>query len=1031
MYRFLLDASLSQRALVLALALALLLLGLREARRLPIDVLPELTRPTVTVQVEAAGYAVEDVESQLTFPVETALAGLPGLDRLRSVSVAGLSAVTAEFAWDSDVYRNRQLVAERLEAARGQWPEALRPRIGPPTSLMGEILLVAFQAGADTDDAALDVLRSHAEWTLRPALLAVPGVAQVLAIGGGLRQFEVQPDPGRMRLHGVTLDALAGALREHGRSRGGGLIESHGQEVALRASVPPFTFDDLAQVAVPARGDGVVRVGQVADLAVGHRFARGTAGANGRPAVILAIQKAPGVDTVALTAALEIRLAALDAGLPPGTTRLTAFRQADFIRHSIDNLGSALRDGALIVALVLLVFLASGRATLVALAAIPLSVLGAILALRALGFGIDTMTLGGLAIAVGELVDDAVVGVENVIRRLRETPARGAALVATIARATLEVRSGIVHATLLIVLVFVPLFALDGIEGRLFAPLGIAYIAAILASLLVAITVTPVLCATVLGSAARLPVEPRWLAWLTAAYQRRLATVLARPAPLLIGVAGLLVLAAVLGARLPRSFLPPFNEGTLTINLVAEPGIGLAESDRLGQIAEQLLVEVPEVATVARRTGRAEADEHAEGVHYSEIDVALREPAAGDRPRPEVIGVLRARLALLPAQVSISQPISHRLDHLLSGVRAPLVVKVAGPDLAELRRLAAEVQARLAAVPGLADVTIEPQRAVPQLDIDIDSRAAADAGIAPARAQEAVAALTAGLPLSELIDGDTRTALVLRLPDVLRTEEALAQLPVDGRGGPVPLAWIAELRRGEAPNQILREQLSRRIAVSAFPAAGFGAAAERADAALATLALPPGYRLSIEGQAAARTAAAQRIGGLALLSLLLMAVVLQGRYRSLRLVAIILGNVPLALVGGVLALSLGGTPLSLASLVGFVTLGGIAARNGILKVSRYRQLARDEGLAHDAALVLRGSAERLTPVLMTALIAACSLAPLLVGGDQPGKEILHPVALVIFGGLVSSTLLDSFLTPLLYLRLARPEAAAGSAEIRP
>ncbi|MBA4285967.1 MAG: CusA/CzcA family heavy metal efflux RND transporter [Xanthomonadaceae bacterium] len=1020
MFRSLLEASLRHRALVIALAIALIGIGLFEASRLPVDVLPDLTRPTVAVQIEAPGFAVVDVETQVAYPLETALSGLPGINRLRSLSTAGLAIVYAEFDWDSDLYRSRQLVAERLEAARGQWPEGLVPRIGPPTSLMGEILLVALQAdGAEADPRTL---RSHADWVLRPALLAVPGVAQVLAIGGEIRQYEVQPDPARMRLFGVSLDELQAALRGYGQNLGGGLIESGGQEVAVRAAGKPFAFDELAQVAVARKGAAVVRVGQVADLAVGHRFPRGAAGANGRAAVILAIQKQPGIDTLALTEALDAKLVALDASLPAGSRRLTVFRQADFIRHSVDNVLDALRDGAVIVAIILFVFLLSGRATLIALTAIPLSVLAAILALTALGLSINTMTLGGLAIAVGELVDDAVVGVENVVRRLRQRPASGAALIATVGRATLEVRSGILYATLLIVLVFVPLFALGGVEGRLFAPLGIAYIVAILGSLVVAITVTPVLCSGLFGQAAHLPVEPRWLLALKAGYLRLLGRVLARPRAVLAGTGLLLLASLLLAAQLPRSFLPPFNEGTLTINLIAEPGIALGESDRLGRIAENLILEVPEVAAVGRRTGRAEADEHAEGVHYSELDVSLQNRAGG-RPHGEISADIRARLAVLPAAVSIGQPISHRLDHLLSGVRAPLVVKVFGPDLPTLRRLATEVQATLAALDGLADVLIEPQLDTPQFEIDLDARAAADAGISPARAQSAINALTVGSRLAQIVEGEARTELLLRLPDSARNEASLEDLQIDGPAGPAPLSWLAEFRHGAAPNQILREHLQRRIAITAFPADhGFDAAAAQAARRLADLTLPPGYRVVLEGQAASRSAATRKIAALGLLSLLLMAAVLYGRYGSLALTAIILGNVPLALIGGVAALTVTGTPLSVASLIGFVTLAGIAARNGILKISHYLTLARDEGEPFGTALILRGSAERLTPVLMTALIAALSLTPLMLDGGAPGKEILHPVALVIFGGLLSSTLLDSFVTPLLFLLLGREAA---------
>ncbi|WP_295682554.1 efflux RND transporter permease subunit, partial [uncultured Nevskia sp.] len=624
-------------------------------------------------------------------------------------------------------------------------------------------------------------------------------------------------------------------------------------------------------------------------------------------------------------------------------------------------------------------------------------------------------------------VDDAVVGVENVVRRLRAQRLTGLALVRAVGLATLEVRSGILYATLLIVLVFVPLFALGGVEGRLFAPLGIAYIAAILASLVVAITVTPVLCVLAFGDVARLPVEPRWLSRLKAFYLRLLERALGRAKLMLAVVAIILVLTTVLALQLPRAFLPPFNEGTLTVNLIAAPGIALTESDRLGRIAENQILEVPEVTAVGRRTGRAEADEHAEGVHYSELDVSLRE---GGRSRREIAADIRTRLSALPVAVSIGQPISHRLDHLLSGVRAPLVVKVIGDDLPTLRRLAAEVQVLLAKLPGLTDVLIEPQVDTPQFDVRIDARAAAEAGVAPARAQAALAVLVNGETLSQIVEGESRHALVLRLPEAARQPEALKSLLIDGTAGPVPLGWIASLSNSTAPNQILREHLRRRVAVTAFPADhGFEQSAADAREQLAGLSLPPGYVLSLEGQAASADEATRRIGALALLSLLLMAAVLHARYGSLPLTLIILGNVPLALVGGVLALKLTGTPLSIASLVGFVTLAGIAARNGILKISHYLALARDEGEAFGTALVLRGSAERLTPVLMTALIAALSLMPLMLDGAAPGKEILHPVALVIFGGLLSSTLLDSFLTPLLFLRHGRPATEAAVAAV--
>ncbi|SEQ39886.1 heavy-metal exporter, HME family [Solimonas aquatica] len=1009
-YEGIVNWSLRHRLLVLLASALLLLLGLYRVRTLPVDVLPDLTRPTVSVQLEAPGMAAEDAESQLSLPVEAALSALPDVERVRSVSSTGLAVIYAEFAWGSDVYRNRQLVAERLETVRAQLPENAQPRIGPLSSLMGEVMLIGLHAG----DGSLDAmqLRDLADWRLRPALLAVPGVAQVLVIGGESRQYEIRPDPQRLRLHELSLQQLIEAARGYGRDYGAGYADSGGRELALRSHGRPFSLEELGDLAVAWRGNAPLRLSQVAELGVGARLKRGDAGVDAQPAVILSIQKQPGVDSLRLTQDLQTRLRELDAGLPAGLQRVELFRQADFISRALHNVREALYGGALLVLLVLYVFLRSARATAVSLAAIPLSLLAALLVLRAFGFAIDTMTLGGLAIAVGELVDDAVVGVENILRRLRQRREQQSVM-ALIAQATIEVRSGVLYATLIIVLVFVPLFALQGIEARLFAPLGLAYIAAILASLLVAVSTAPVLALWLLDQQ-QTPQEPRWLQALKAAYRRALQAVLQQPRRVLLPTLLLALLASACAFTLPRTFLPPFNEGTLTVNLIAQPGISLAESDRLGRMAEAQLLQIPEVLHVGRRTGRAELDEHAEGVHYAELDLALRE---GGRSREAVVAQVRERLSALPANIAIGQPISHRLDHLLSGVRAPLVVKLFGEDLNVLQSLAAQVRAQLAALPGLAEVQIEAQQAVPQLDIHVDTRRAAQYGLAAPAVQQTLSQLSLGLPLSQIIEGERRYELVLRLPPEARQASALPALLLDAPAGPVPLAQIAEFRTHSGANQILRENLRRRLVVTAYPAdSGFAAASVEAQARLARLPLPQGYTLKVEGQVQAQQAAQLRIGLLSLLSLALMLLVLYGRYRSWTLSLIVLGNVPLALIGGVLALKLSATPLSVASLIGFITLAGIAARNGILKLSHFLNLALHGDESFGTAQVLRGSAERLTPVLMTALIAALALLPLVVAGQAPGKEILHPVALVIFGGLISSTLLDSFLTPWLYLR---------------
>jgi len=1014
MFARIVEASLRGRVLVLAAAIVLLALGVRAARELSVDVLPDLTRPMVTVQAESAGLAPEDVESLVTFPIETALSGLQDVARIRSVTSPGLSVVYAEFDWNSDPWRDRQLVAERIDAIRSQLAPIAEPRIGPLTSLMGEILLVSLQS--HSGDTSPQQLRELADWTLRPKLLALPGVAQVLAIGGEVKQYEVHPDAQRMRLDGVSLAQINEAVRGFGNNTGAGVAFAGGSEYAIRGVGRPFRVEDLAQAAVAWRGTGSIRLGQVADVAVGARLKRGDAGFNGKPAVILSIQKQPGVDTLQLTKAVEAVFAQREGRLLPDDVRaVNVFRQADFIEESIANVNQALLHGALIVALTLLLFLAGGRATLVSLAAIPLSVAAAILTLGLFGLSVNTMTLGGLAIAIGELVDDAVVGVENVIRRLRENALKPIPEppLPVIARATVEVRSGILYATLLIVLAFVPLFALEGVEGRLFAPLGVAYIAAILASLVVAMTLTPALSYFAFARRAAPPQERAWLHGLKSRYAKALQAVLKAPRIPLLLTALLLLGALLAGWQLPRAFLPAFNERTLTLNLLLRPGVSLDASNQIGLAAERLALGVPEVASVGRRTGRAEQDEHAEGLHYSELDIALR---PGGRPRAQVVADLRSRLSALPATLIFGQPISHRLDHLLSGVRAPLAVKLYGDDLSELHRLADQVVQRLHDIAGFADVQAEPQAETPQLRVRVDARRAAQYGVSPPRVQDALSELTVGGTLSRIVEGERRFDLVVRLPQASLDPATVGDILIDAPAGAVPLRWLGDIESASGPNQILRENLRRRIAVSAYPGTGrFDQAVQTARERLADLPLPAGYEMHLEGEFQAQAAASRRIGGLALLSLLLMLALLYARYRSLRFSLIILGNVPLAMIGGIAALALTHTPLSVASLVGFVALAGIAARNGILKLSRYLQLAR-EGEPFGDALILRGSGERLTPVLMTALIAAAALLPLLGSADAPGKEILHPVALVIFGGLISGTLLDSFLTPLLFRR---------------
>jgi len=1036
MFDWIVRRSLQQRLFVLVAAALLMLWGGWSAWHAPIDVLPDLDKPTVSVLTEAGGMAPQEVEPRVTVPIETALEGMPGVTRVRSTSGVGLSIVQAEFDWGTDIYRNRQLVAERLALVREQLPPGVVPVMGPVTSIMGEILLIALPlqaaaaapAGAPGGSLSMQA-RDWADFVLRPRLLAIPGVAQVIPIGGEVRTLRVAPDTARMAQFGVSLTQIEQALRGFAGNAGGGFIDLAGREYLIRHLGRGGGGEDLAGqlagLAVAWRDGRALLLGQVAQVSFAPALKRGDAGHNGRPAVILGVHKQPQADTVALTRAVEAALAEVGAGLPPGLDApQVLFRQADFIEAAVGNVAQALRDGAIMVAIVLFAFLLSARTTLITLTAIPLSLAVAVLVLQWLGQSINVMTLGGLAIAIGELVDDAVVDVENILRRLRvnRAAARPLPLLQVVRRASVEVRTGIVYATAIVVLVFVPLFALPGIEGRLFTPLAIAYIVSIGASLLVAMTLTPVLCYWLLPRMPRLDRgDSPLVAGLKRGYTRLLHASFGRWR-LMFGAALLVVAAAAATlATLPRAFLPAFNEGSLVLGLIMQPGTALAEAKRIGAQAERLILQVPEVVQVGRRTGRAELDEHAEGVHSAEIDVVLR-PSA--RPREAVMAELRERLAALPAQVAIGQPIGHRLDHLLTGVRAQIAIKIYGDDLDTLRALAEALRARLHGVPGLVDLSVEKQVLIPQIVVRLDHHRAAQLGLPPGEALRLLQALTDGTHPGEgaqIVDGARRYDLVLRLDDARRSPQDLARTLIDTPAGRVPLAAFASIEVADGPNQIVRENARRRIVVYAnTDGRDPGEVVERIRASVAQQALPAGTFVSLEGQFQAQQQAMRLIAALSLLSLGLIFLVLYSRYRSTVLAAIVMVNIPLALVGAVVAMWTMGVALSVAALVGFVALAGIATRNGILKISHYLNLCRFEGEAFSQAMIVRGSLERLTPVLMTALVTAFALTPLLLAADAPGKEVLHPVAVVIFGGLISSTLLDTLLTPLLYWRYGRP-----------
>ena len=1027
MFKSLLDNSLANRLLVIIASLALMAYGAFTLTRTPVDVFPDLNKPTVTLMTEAGGMAPEEVEQLITFPLETTMNGLPGVESVRSVSSAGLSFVYITFDWRTDIYRARQMVSERLSSMEEGLPDSAVPRMGPISSIMGEIMQIAIPI--DTAKISPMQVREYADWVLRPRLMAIAGVAQVIPIGGEVRQFQVQPDTIRMAELGIAHDQLDDALRGFSSNTSGGFLELNGREYLIRNLGRTSRLDDLKNLALTSRNGQPILLRQIAEVTFAPALKRGDAGFEGKPAVILGIQKQPTADTIALTRSIENALGEMKQGLPTGMAepRVT-FRQASFIEASIDTLQGKLIGASVFVAVILFFFLGTLRPTVIALTAIPVSIFMTALVFKYFGMSINTMTLGGLAIAIGGLVDDAVVGIENVLRRLKEDrakhPDHRMHPIELVASATLEVRSAILYATLIIVLVFLPLFALPGMEGRLFVPLGIAFIVSTLASLVVSVTVTPVLAFYLLPRMKSLDHgDTKLLAWLKAKYRGSLQAVLNRPRAALAAGATAVLVAAVAVPFFPTTFLPPFNEGTLLIGLRLNPGVTLAESSDLARQAEVLVRQVPEVVHVGRRSGRAELDEHAEGVHVSELDVGLKPATELTRPMDDILADIRSRLVNLPADIAIGQPISHRIDHMLSGVRAQIAVKIFGDDLDTLRAQADLLRGKLATIQGLADLEIEKQVLAPQIKVRIDYAAAAQYGVPTPQILAMLQGLVEGEKSAQIVEGGRRFSLVMRLPESARTVEGLGRIQFTTPHGSVPLSRIATIEDSDGPNQISRDDGKRRIVISAN-AQGRALSEVVADirAAVDATQLPEGYFVTLGGQFQAQEEASKLVGLLSVVSLTLMFVVLYSRYKSVRLSMLIMANIPLALVGAVIGLWLSGQPLSVAALVGFITLAGISVRNGILKVSHYINLMRREGESFDHKMIVRGSLERLAPVLMTALVTAFALAPLLFEAERPGTEILHPVAVVIFSGLISSTLLDTYLTPVLFWLFGRKDA---------
>lgn len=1015
----LIRASLTHRWLVVIAATLLTLIGSIWIAGLPVDIFPDLSAPTVTIITEAAGMAPEEVEVLVTFPIESAVNGATGVRRLRSVSADGISVIWVEFRWGTDIYQARQIVSERL--GRVELPRQVeRPELGPISSIMGEITFIAMTSKSVPPME----LRRLAETVVRRNLLSIPGISQVVALGGEIRQLQVTVRPAALAQHDIALEEVLDALSVASRSPAAGFHVEGGQEYLVRGLGRARSPEEIAATVVTVSGGIPVRIGQLADVAWGPEPARGTASYRNQPAVILSVQKQPGANTLELTREIDRALQRIQRALPAGVVlEKENFRQADFIEVAIGNVIEALRDGAILVILVLVLFLGSLRTTLISAVAIPVSLVSGILVISAFGLTINTMTLGGLTIAIGLLVDDAIIAVENIFRRLKEerelSESERRPLREVIASAAMEVVSPILFATLIIILVFLPIFVLPGLEGRLLRPLGFAFIAALTASFLVALTLTPALCALLLGRGRALEHREPWLLRkLHSVYRPALEWSLThRRIVIAIAIAMLLGALALL-PTLGRSFLPEFNEGSLTVSVVSTPGIPLEQSDRLGGDVEAALLQFPEVVSTSRRTGRAEKDEHVQGVNASEMEVVLR-PLDDGRSKDELVAEMRRAVANIPGtSVSFGQPISHRIDHMISGSKTNLAVKIFGPDLAVLRSLASRVEQVLGTVPGIVDLSNQEQAAIPQLVIDPDRAAMARHGLSPADLATAVEALFQGVTAGEIVDEGFTSSVAVRFPADLRAQpERLRSLPVSTPDGNViPLGAVANVRYDLGPSMIRREDVQRAAMITANVAgADLAGTVERAREAVdASVQLPPGYLVTFGGQFEEAGRSGRTLILLAILIVAGMYGLLYIEFGSHRDTLIVLVNLPLALIGGIVALSMGAGLLSVATLVGFVTLFGIATRNGVLLVNNYQRLI-GEGVA-PAVAVRRGSEERMAPILMTAITAGLALIPLVIASGAPGNEIQSPMAQVILGGLITSTFLNLVVVPALYVR---------------
>ena len=1020
--------SLQNRILVLVASVLLLIGGTYTAMHTEVDVFPDLNAPTVVIMTEANGMAAEEVEQLVTFPVETAVNGATGVRRVRSSSTNGFSVVWVEFDWDTDIYLARQIVSEKLAVVSESLPANVgKPTLGPQSSILGEMLIV----GLTADSTSMLDLRTIADWTIRPRLLSTGGVAQVAVLGGDIKEYQVQLDPERMRHYGVTLSEVMNITREMNLNANGGVLYEYGNEYIVRGVLSTDKVDQIAKAVVRSNGvsGAPILLEDIADVQVGAKLPKlGTASERGKHAVLLTVTKQPATSTLELTDKLEASLQDLQKNLPADVKVSTdIFRQSRFIESSIGNVQKSLLEGGIFVVIVLFLFLANIRTTVISLVTLPLSLIASILALHYMGFTINTMSLGGMAIAIGSLVDDAIVDVENVYKRLHENRLKPAGeqlpILEVVFNASKEVRMPILNSTLIIIVSFVPLFFLSGMEGRMLVPLGIAFIVALAASTVVALTVTPVLCSYLLGKEKTKKqnnencdsaVARKMKQW----YGSALTFVLGHKKGVLGGTIGLFVVALGCFFTLGRSFLPPFNEGSFTINISSLPGISLEESDKMGHRAEELLLSIPEIQTVARKTGRAELDEHALGVNVSEIEAPFE---LKDRSRSELVAEVREKLGtIVGANVEIGQPISHRIDAMLSGTKANIAIKLFGDDLNRMFTLGNEIKSAIQGIPGIADLNVEQQIERPQLVISPKREMLAKYGISLPEFSEFVNVCLAGEAVSQVYEKGKSFDLTVRVKDNLRDEmEKIRNLMIDtGDGQKIPLNYVAEIRSAMGPNTISRENVKRKIVISANVAdRDLRSVVNDIQAQVdAQIKLPEGYHIEYGGQFESEQAASRTLALTSFMSIVVIFLLLYHEFRSVKESAIILINLPLALIGGVFALLITTGEVSIPAIIGFISLFGIATRNGMLLISHYNHLQQEEGYGvYDS--VIRGSLDRLNPILMTALSSALALIPLALSGDLPGNEIQSPMAKVILGGLLTSTFLNGFIIPIVYLMM--------------